>query len=136
MYRLSLIALSSNRLNSFRAINELGYVCCNAPLLATTSSRVYGHLMRMYLGVSYHSFTAYTCASNSASSASPCFASVERSSYKSAGRAEDTEGFTGWREELDMRVAILVQCVGVIAVIGYLIDRYCRVSTYSTKSRS
>jgi hypothetical protein len=74
---------------------ELGYVCCNAPLLLTTSSAEYGRLIPSYRGVPHHSFTAWTCSSKRASSAGPILSAVESSWNESEGRAVDTGGWTG-----------------------------------------
>jgi hypothetical protein len=120
-------ALSSNKLNNLRAIKELGYVCCNVPLLATTSSAVYGRLMPAYLGVSHQSFTAWTCASNRASSAPPAFSAVARSWKESDGSVEDTGGSTVLRVELDIRQAVVVIVRrGVADGNGRLKQRACR----------
>ena len=72
-------ALSLSRLKSFLAIKELGYVCCKAPLLLTTSSAEYGRLIPSYLGPFHHSCTSLTCCSNMLSSADPDFSEVGRS---------------------------------------------------------
>ena len=78
-------------------MSELGYVCCKAPLLATTSSAVYGLLIPVYRGVSHHSLTACTSAVYNASSASPPLDPVRKSWKESAGSIDDTGGETGCR---------------------------------------
>jgi hypothetical protein len=100
-------ALSSSRLNNFRAINELGYVCWSAPRLLTTSSAEYGRLIPLYRGDAHQSFTACTCSSKSASSAWPAFDASGSSWKESPGRADDTGGSIGLRAELDMRYAVV-----------------------------
>lgn len=100
-------ARSSSRLNSFRAINELGYDCGNAPLLLTTSSAEYGLLMSLYRGEAHQSLTCCTCSSKRASSAWPAFAASGSSWNESPGRAEDTGGSTGLRMEADIRQAVV-----------------------------
>lgn len=100
-------ALSSNKLKSFRAIRELGYVCCNAPRLLTTSSAEYGRLIPLYRGEAHQSFTACTSASKRASSAWPALAASGRSWNESPGSADETGGSTGPSVELDMRHAVV-----------------------------
>lgn len=87
-------ALSSNKLNSFLAISELGYVCCKVPLLNTTSSAVYGLLIPSYRGLCHHACTSLTCWSNRASSASPALEASASNWNESDGSAEDTGGET------------------------------------------
>jgi hypothetical protein len=100
-------ARSSNRSKSFRAISELGYVCCNAPLLLTTSSAEYGLLMPLYRGDAHQSLTACTCSSKSASSAWPAFSASGSSWNESPGRTVDTGWSNGFSTELDMRHAVV-----------------------------
>lgn len=100
-------ARSSNKLKSFRAIKELGYVCCNAPLLLTTSSAEYGRLIPLYRGDAHQSLTCCTCSSNKASSARPAFEASGRSWNESAGKAVDTGGSTALRVEPDIRHAVV-----------------------------
>jgi hypothetical protein len=102
-----LAALSSSKLKSFRAINELGYVCWSAPRLLTTSSAEYGRLMPLYRGDAHQSRTACTCSSKSASSAWPAFEASARSWNESPGSADDTGGSTGLSVALDMRHAVV-----------------------------
>lgn len=102
-----LAARSSNRLKSFRAIKELGYVCCKAPLLLTTSSAEYGLLIPLYRGDAHQSLTACTCSSKSASSAWPALCASGSSWNESPGSTVDTGGSTGLSAELDMRHTVV-----------------------------
>jgi hypothetical protein len=100
-------ARSSSKLKSFRAINELGYVCWSAPRLLTTSSAEYGRLMPLYRGDAHQSFTACTCSSKSASSAWPALEASASSWKESPGRAVDKGGSTALSVELAMRYAVV-----------------------------
>lgn len=96
-------ARSSNRLNSFLAIKELGYVCWSAPRLLTTSSAEYGLFIPLYLGDDHQSLTCCICCSYSASSVDPALELSGSNWYESAGSAEDIGGSTGLSEEGDIR---------------------------------
>jgi hypothetical protein len=100
-------ALSSSKLKSFRAINELGYDCWSDPRLLTTSSAEYGRLMPLYRGDAHQSLTACTCSSKRASSAWPAFDASDSSWNESPGSAADTGGSTAWSVEADMRYAVV-----------------------------
>jgi hypothetical protein len=94
-------------LNSFRAINELGYVCCSVPRLLTTSSAEYGRLMPLYRGDDHQFFTACTCSSKSASSAWPAFDASGSNWKESLGKAVDNGGSTALSVELDIWHAVV-----------------------------
>lgn len=94
-------ARSFNRLNNFRAINELGYVCCNDPRLLTTSAAEYGRLIPSNRGLCHHASTSLICCSYKASSAAPALSAVGNSWYASPGKADDTGGCTVGRDDDD-----------------------------------